>query len=50
MPEVANCGIRFELNAVMLIAEVMRRETHHNLFLHNAAARSFFREYSARCK
>jgi hypothetical protein len=39
-----------ELNAVVLIADVMRRETHHNLFLHNRAARSFFREYSAPCK
>ena len=39
-----------ELNAVVLIAEVMRRETHHDLLLHNRAARSFFREYSAPCK
>jgi hypothetical protein len=39
-----------ELNDVVLIAEVMRRETYHNLLLHNRAARSFFREYSAPCK
>jgi hypothetical protein len=28
-----------ELNAVVLIADVMRWETHHNLLLHNRAAR-----------
>jgi len=39
-----------ELNAVVLIAEVMRRETHHDLLLHNRAARSLFQEYSAPCK
>jgi hypothetical protein len=39
-----------ELNAVVLIAEVMRRETHHDLLLHNAAAPAFFPEYSAPCK
>jgi hypothetical protein len=39
-----------ELNAVVLIASVMRRETHHDLPLHNGAAPDSFREYSARCK
>jgi hypothetical protein len=39
-----------ELKAVVLIADVMRRETHHNLRLRNRAARTFFREYSAPCK
>jgi hypothetical protein len=39
-----------KLNAVVLVAEVMRRETHHNLLLNNGAARSFFQEYSAHCK
>jgi hypothetical protein len=46
------CELRhlIELKAVVLIADVMRRETHHNLLLRNRAARTFFREYSAPCK
>jgi hypothetical protein len=46
------CELRHsvELNAVVLIAVAVRRETHHDLLLRNGAAPSFFPEYSARCK
>jgi hypothetical protein len=49
-PTLRIAAFVLNLKAVVLIAEVMRRETHHDLLLHNAAARGFFREYSAPCK